>query len=310
MKTNGFKGKRVRGTALAAAMLIAVSAAAFQGLTRTAAAAEYNKTSTVPTTYAGDVGRSSPAVKSSVPEGYKKASYNVKSNGLAYYKSHTPTGKDMTKEAAAEFAAQYLWQVYGASMQGRTIEMGYEPATDSMPRPEWSAEVRTGDLGFRGGYRVDGYYAAVDAVTGELFDIGMTRTLEAKVKAGPDASLDESKYETAAKKLAEKFNVVHGAVASVNCSGQGASFPTNTIGEYGDPDISFEIHGANGEVALMTISRYDKVLLGIGYNAEYQGALAKAKQVEQQARASAQKSKTASSGAAGKAPSLTMTTEG
>jgi hypothetical protein len=100
----------------------------------------------------------------------------------------------------------------------------------------------------------------------------------------PDASLDESQYETAAKKLAEKYNIVHSGIESINCTGQGASFPTNDIGTYGDPNISFEIHGKNGEVALMTISRYDKVLGGIMYNGQYKYDLLRFEEMEKEAQ--------------------------
>lgn len=40
-----------------------------------------------------------------------------------------------------------------------------------------------------------------------------------------------------------------------------------------DPTISIDITGENGEIALMSFSRYDKALLGISYNTEYKSSL-------------------------------------
>jgi len=202
MKENRSEEKHLKKTFLAAAMIIGASTMVFQGFTQVAAAAEYNKTNTIPTSYASYTDVSS---KTALPEGYKKANYTVGSIDLPYYANKTPKKKDLTKEAAAELAAQYLWQMYGADMEGQTIEMGYDMAADNTPRPRWTADVKMKGLDYNEGYRVDSYEVVMDSVTGELFNIGMGRTLEAKVKAAPDASLDESKYEAVAKKLAEKY---------------------------------------------------------------------------------------------------------
>ncbi len=216
----------------------------------------------------------------------------------------------MTKELAAELTAQYLWQVYGANMEDQTIEMGYDVATENTPRPMWTAYVKMKGQDQHDGYRVNIYSVWLDSVTGDLLSIGMDRTLEAKVKAGPDDSLDESKYEAVAKKLAEKYNIVHSDIESINCTGQGASFPTNAIGTYGDPDISFEIHGNNGEVALMSISRYDEVLKGIMYNGQYKYDLLRFKEMEKEAQANAAaRQKSAPSAGGNQAPSLVITAD-
>jgi hypothetical protein len=108
------------------------------------------------------------------------------------------------------------------------------------------------------------YYFSVDSVTGELFNIGHAdRTLEANVSVAFDAALDKNPQEfvTLARELAEKFNVVHGEVKSVEYNGQGYSV--------NDPTISVDITGRNGENALMSFSRYDKELLGIVYSPSY-----------------------------------------
>lgn len=308
MKENRSEEKHFKKTIFTAAMIIGASTMIFQGFTQAAAASVYNKTNTVPTSY---VNTDVPS-KTALPEGYKKANYTVKLNDLPYYEKKTPTEKDITKEAAAELAAQYLWQVYGADLEGRIIEMGYDTATDNIPRPMWVADIVMKGQGYHDGYRVDAYCAGIDAVTGELLDIGVDRTLEAKVKAGPDASLDEGRYEAAAKKLAEKYNIVHSDIESIICTGQGASFPreTHVIGTYGDPDISFEIHGKNGEVALMTISRYDEMLKGIVYNGLYKYDLLRFEEFEKEAQAQAKSDQKAADAADGnQAPSLVITSD-
>lgn len=268
MKEKGFK-KEI----LYAAVIIGATTLAFQGLTQAAAAAEYKKTNVIPTKYADYTNVTSKASQENLPEGYKKANYAVGTINLPYYKNKKPTEKDMTKEDAAELAAQYLYQIYGVNLEGQTLETGYGPATDTISRPTWTVDIKMKNQDYHDGYRVDDYEVIIDSVTGELFNIGMDRTLKAKVNAVPDASIDESKFEAAAKKLAEKYNIVHSRIKSINCTGQGASFPSNVIEAYGDPDISFEVHGENDEIALITISRYDKVLMGISYNAEYKASL-------------------------------------
>lgn len=307
MKANSPKGKCVK-TVFAAALLIGASTLIFQGFTQAAAAAEYNKTNTVPTSYVNSADVSSKTVP---PEGYQKAGYTVKPSGLPYYADKTPAEKDMTQEAAAELAAQYLWQVYGADLEGQTIEMGYDTAADSTPRPIWVADVEMKGQGYRDGYRVDSYYVRTDAVTGELLDIGMSRTLKEKVKAGPDWSLDKNHpagYEEAAKKLAEKYHIVHSGIESIHCTGQGASFPKDTaVGTYGDPDISFEVHGENGEAALLTISRYDGVLEGVAYDGEYKYDLLRQKELEKEAQTEAEAEKKAAAVSGNQAPSLQAT---
>ena len=70
----------------------------------------------------------------------------------------------MTKEDAAEIGAQALWEVFDVNLEGQVIEMGYQQATDSLPRSTWYADVMIN------GKR--SYYFSVDSVTGELFNLG------------------------------------------------------------------------------------------------------------------------------------------
>ena len=289
MKTNISNGKRVKNTVFAATLLIGASTMVFQGLTQAAMAAECNKTNTVPTTYVSYANQSS-SVKGSIPEGYKKANYTVKDSGLEYYKAQKPTGKDMSKKDAAEIGAQALWSVYGVNLEGQIVEMGYQPATNDLPRSRWHGDVLiNGKLG---------YDFEIDSVTGELFGITRNRTLNKNVSVAYDAALAKNPQEYAmlAKATAEKLNVVHGTVASVeyNCQGYGNN----------DPDITFNIKGKNGEVASMTFSRYDKALLGISYNAEYKYTKEYIKQLEHKA---AQRQNSVPSNSGSQMPALTMT---
>ena len=266
MKTSSSKGKRIKNTVLAA-LLIGASTVTFQGLTQTAMAAEYNKTNTIPTTYASGENPSSAAVKSIMPQGYRKANYTVKDIDLEYYKAQKPASKDMSKKDAAEIGAQALWSVFGLNLEGQVIEMGYQPATNGLPRSGWHGDVLiNGKLG---------YDFDVDSVTGDLFAVTRSRTLDKNVSVAYDAKLAENpqEYAAIAKATAEKLNVVHGAVTSVgyNCQGYGNN----------DPDITFNIKGKNGEVASMTFSRYDKALLAISFNAENKYTQEYMKQLEQ-----------------------------
>ncbi len=278
MRNNGSKGKQAIGSILTAGLIISISSLAFQGFTQ-AAAKEYNKADTVATSYADIQGaefegeaKTEPATEtlteqSGVPEGYKKADYTIGSIDLEYYSSQTPAGKDMSKEEAAEIGAQALWNIYGIDLEGQVIEMGYDKGNENIPRSSWYADV------FIDGKRT--YYFWVDAVTGDLFSVGHDRTLEENVSVAYDKELAENygEYADLAMKLAAKYDVVHGEIASVRYNCQGYS--------NNDPDITFDINGENGEVAIMTFSRYDKALTGIGYYAQYKYTLAQIEKMEQ-----------------------------
>jgi hypothetical protein len=272
MKTDSSKGKR--GIVLAAAALIGAGTILFQGLTQTAVAAEYNKSAAAPTSYVSETNPSSGTAQRNLPEGYKKANYTVKNIDLDYYKNQKPTDKDMTKQDAAEIGAQALWSVYGLSLEGKAIELGYDKAHSSFPRSSWCGDVTIN--------KKSSYSFKVDSVTGELFSVVRTRTLDKNVSVGLDLALAKNpqKYAAAAKKTAEKLNVVHGAIAAAeyNCQGY-----TNN-----DPDITFVVKGENGEAASMTFSRYDKALLSIGYPASYQYDLKELGKLEQETRGKAE----------------------
>ncbi len=259
MKANRFGEKGFKQTVVVAAIAIGASALLFQGFIQAATAEEFKKINTIPTSYANVAASTSKATQSNLPTGYKKANYKIGAIDLEYYRNQTPTSKDITKEAAAEIGARALWEVFGLNLEGQVIEMGYQQPTESLPRSSWYADVLIN------GKR--SYCFSVDSVTGELFDVVHGRTLDKQVSVAFDPVLDKNpqEYVALAKKLAEKYNVVHSQVKSVTYNGQGYSD--------NDPTISLDIAGENGEIALMTFSRYDKALLGIGYNGSYKPSL-------------------------------------
>lgn len=269
MKRKLLEGYKLKSV-LTAAALIGVSTLLFQSIAYAATEAEYSKVNTVATNYKSNVKKASENTEQSLPDGYKQVEYKVSTIELEYYQKQSPTSKDIKKEAAAEICAQALWEIYKLGLEGQEIKMGYNPATVSIPRSYWNADVY-----------IDGvlaYGSSIDSVTGEILAISQSRTLKEEVSVAFDKELNKNpqEYLELAKLTAIKFDVVHGNVNSVEYNGQG--FANN------DPSISMEITGENGEVALMTFSRYDKALLGIMYNNLYKPSLEHAKKVEKEMR--------------------------
>jgi hypothetical protein len=268
MKRRLLEGKKSVKSVLTAAVLIGASTLLFQNLAYAAANAELSKANTVPTSYVSDKKEASENTEKSLPEGYKHAEFKVSKNDLEYYQKQSPTSKDITMEEAAEICAQTLWEIFKVSLKGQEIRMGYAAATESLPRSNWNADVY-----------IDGvltYHSLIDSITGEILGVGQIRTLKGKVSVAFDKELDKNpqEYLKLAEKTAEKLDVVHGKVKSVEYNGQGYS--------NNDPTISVDITGENGEIALMTFSRYDKALLGIEYNNSYKPSLEYAKKKEKE----------------------------
>ncbi|WP_052339363.1 hypothetical protein [Gorillibacterium massiliense] len=265
---------------LAAAVAIGGGTLLFQGFTQAATGAELRKTEKVPTIYAASAAPSSAAPSSSAPSthpaqtglpaGYQKADYAVGNIDLEFYRDKVPSSKDMTKQDAAEIGAQALWTLFGLNLEGQRIEMGYQPANENLPRSSWYGDVLIDNK--------RSYSFSVDSVTGELLTVNHTRTLTEKISVAFDSTLDDNpqEYVELAKNLAEKLNVLQGAIKSAQYNGQGYSD--------NDPTLSIDIADENGEIALMTFSRYDKTLLGIIYNTEYKNALERAAKLGNEAQ--------------------------
>ena len=260
MKANRSEGNGLKKTILTAVAAIGTSAILFQGVTLAVTEAEFKKTTTIPTSYANYTADSLQAASNSLPEGYTKANYTVGAIDDEWYRNQMPTSKDITKEDAAEIGAQALWEIFDLNLEGQVIEMGYQQPSESYSRSIWTAEVLINDE--------KSYHFSVDSVTGELFIIGQFITLDGKVHPAVDAALEKKpqEYVALAKKLAEKYNVVHSTVKSVEYTGQG--YITDGNGSFA-PTINVDITGENGEVALMEFSRDDKALVRIVFNVEF-----------------------------------------
>jgi len=260
-------------TLLIAAIMVATVTGAFYGTTQVAAAAENNKVTTLPTAYPISVSTPATPEQAQAPEGYVKPAYTIVDNSLEYYRDKKPTANDISKEEAAEVGVQALWSVFGLDLNGKTIEMGYEPAQD-MVRAKWSGE-----------YWIDGqsgpdhpmYRFTVDAITGEIYGVGFGRILNVNANLGYDAELSKNPAaaEAIAKKYAEELNAVGGPVKSSTIGSQGYSG--------NDPVVNFRIVGENGRLAVIQISRYDNALLSIAYHDYVIEEDAVIKQIEREA---------------------------
>lgn len=268
-------GKRKNGAAktfLAAVLMVGAVTAIFHGMTQVAVAAENSKVTTLPTVYPVSTRTTTTPGQIKERDGYVKPNYSIVNNSLESYRNSKPTANDISRDKAAEIGAKALWSVFDLDLTGKTIEMGYDAAHDTV-RAKWSGE-----------YWVDGkkgpehplYSFTIDAITGEVYAVGYGRIIDAKVDLGYDAKLakNPSEMEDIAKQYAEKLNVVGGAIKSATIAAQGYS--------YNDPTVNFRIVGENGQLSIIELSRYDKALLAVSYNGDVVEQDATIKQLEKE----------------------------
>lgn len=180
-----------------------------------------------------------------------KVNYTVNMDSL---NTGTPTDTDLTMEEAAEAGAQYLRNIFGLDLEGAYVYMTYDPGTETFPRAFWS-----GDVLFQKEQTPEStrWTYIVDAVTGELFNIGHSRQLAVSVSLGYDAALekDYQLYAELAKKKVEESELIDSPVDRVeyNCQGYSGN----------DPTIAVNVIGKNGEIVNMDFSRYDQTFLGL-----------------------------------------------
>lgn len=165
-----------------------------------------------------------------------------------------PTSIDLTMEEAAALGMKYLEDIMGFDREGANVYMCYNSGTETFPRAFWDGDVRFGEEVLTDD---DTWHFFIDAVTGELFTIGCTETLDVDVPLGYDASLETNYgvYAELAKEVAKRCNLVGGPVREVKYGTQGCSS--------NNPDITMEVYGEGGQMAILSYSRYNQRFLGL-----------------------------------------------
>lgn len=224
----------------------------FNSAAEMALASNSGKVETVPTSY-----QVADSLEATLPESEikgengGKVNYSVSMDSL---NTGTPTDTDLTMEEAAEAGNQYLRNIFGLDSEGAYVYMSYYPGTETFPRAFWS-----GDVLFQKEQTPEStrWTYMVDAVTGELFNIGYGRQLDVSVPLGYDAALekDYQLYAELAKKKAEECGLIGSPVDRVeyNCQGYAGN----------DPTIAVNVIGKDGEIVNMDFSRYDQMFLGL-----------------------------------------------
>lgn len=246
--------KRMKTLKLSAAAIALIGAGTiiFNIATETAMAARAGQTQTVPTSYpvSNSLETSLPETETNI-ESDGKVNYHVSMDSL---NTGTPTYTDLTMEEAAEVGKQYLGNIFGLDLECAYVYMSYCPGTETFPRAFWSGDVLFEEEQTPESTR---WTYMIDAVTGELFNIGYGRKLDVSVPLVYDAALEKDYgiYAELAKKKAEECKLIDSPVDRVeyNCQGYSGN----------DPTITMDVIGKNGEIVNMSFSRYDRIFLGL-----------------------------------------------
>jgi hypothetical protein len=240
----------IKKIAIGTVSAIGICALTFSIFTNTAQSAVINKTESIPTVYQA----SSASIKPNTPKGYVKASYKVKLAESA----RKSTAKDMPAKDAAEIGAQDIWKLFGADLNGKTIEMSYNQVTDTQLRAQWQGEINI--------KKNLSYWFTVDAITGENLTTAQNKYWPGNVNVGFDKALnsDPAQYRELASKVAEKYQLVSGKIISAKYDGQG--YTANNDGTASNPDISFIVTSDNGNRAQLLFSRYNQEFLQVSYD--------------------------------------------
>lgn len=246
--------KRIKILKLTAAAIALIGAGTiiFNIATETAMAARAGQTQTVPTSYpVPDSPETSLSEPETNAESDDEVNYHLSMDSL---NTGTPTDTDLTMEEAAEAGKQYLGNIFGLDLEGAYVYMSYCPGTETFPRAFWSGDVLFEEEQTPESTR---WTYMIDAVTGELFNIGYGRQLDVNVPLGYDAALEKDYdiYAELAKKKAEECKLIDSTVERVeyNCQGYSGN----------DPTITMDVIGNNGEIVNMSFSRYDRMFLGL-----------------------------------------------
>lgn len=244
------KNRKKRNFMAVAATVLAVSgigAGVFSMMAEASVQGGLSKVEEIPTSYHVPAAASVPEI----PEKVTEVNYHV---SMSEMNKEEPTAIDLSMEEAAALGVKYLEEIMDFDAEGADVYMIYNSGTITFPRAFWSGDVRFGEQILTDD---DTWSFFIDAVTGELFNIGCTETLDVDVPLGYDTSLETNYgiYAEAAREVAERCNLMNGPVVSVEYGGQG--YGSN------NPDISVEVNGENGKKAIVTFSRYNQRLLGI-----------------------------------------------
>ncbi len=239
----------------AAALLVSGIGAGVFGMAASAGAEkQLDSVEKIPTSYQVPAVFSGPEVPTAaeVEEVGTALQYQVAESSL---NTGTPTETDLTMEEAAALGMKYLEDIMGFDKEGATVYMSYDSGTVTFPRAFWDGDVRFGEEVKTDD---DTWHFFIDAVTGELFMLSCSETLDVDVPLGYDSSLENNYgvYAEAAKEIAERCDLVGGPVAEVKYGAQGYSSDNN-------PDITMEVYGENGQIASLTFSRYNQRFLGL-----------------------------------------------
>ena len=238
----------------AAALLVSGIGAGVFGMAASAGAEkQLDSVEKIPTSYQVPAVFSGPEVPTAaeVEEVGTALQYQVAESSL---NTGTPTETDLTMEEAAALGMKYLEDIMGFDKEGANVYMSYDSGTVTFPRAFWDGDVRFGEEVKTDD---DTWHFFIDAVTGELFMLSCSETLDVDVPLGYDSSLENNYgvYAEAAKEIAERCDLVGGPVADVKYGSQG--YGSN------NPDITMEVYGENGQIANLTFSRYNQRFLGL-----------------------------------------------
>lgn len=244
------KRKNILTLTTVTCVIIGAGTILFNLVTEAAMVTRIGQVESVPTSYQVS-DRLEAALPEPEEESSRKVNYHVSMDSL---NTGTPTDMDLTMEEAAKIGAEYLKNIFGLDLEGAFVYMMYYPGTETFPRAFWS-----GDVLFEKEQTPEStrWTYMIDAVTGELFNIGHDRQLDVNVPLEYNAALekDYSIYAELAKKKMEECKLINSQVDRVeyNCQGYSGN----------DPTIAVNVIGENGEIVNMCFSRYDQTFLGL-----------------------------------------------
>ena len=224
----------------------------FNSATEIALIANNGKVEKVPTSYQISNSLQTVLPKAETKEkGSEKVNYFVSMDSL---NTGTPTNTDLTMEEAAEVGSKYLENIFGLDLKGAYVYMSYSSGTETFPRAFWA-----GDVLFQKERNPEStrWTYMIDAVTGELFNIGHDEPLDVSVSLDYDTTLEKDYhlYAELAQNKIEECKLMDSLVDRVeyNCQGYSGNNPTITV----------DVIGENGEIVNMSFSRYDQMFLGL-----------------------------------------------